>query len=70
MNSRIKTTLAIMLALTMTSTMAMANDIPNGEDVTVGSGAEYEIEYTGSVMLGPGFVVERGASFLATPSDY
>ena len=31
MNSRIKTTLAIMLALTMTSTMAMANDIPNGE---------------------------------------
>ena len=39
-------------------------------DVTIKSGTEYEIEYKGSVTLGPGFSVEKGATFTATPSEY
>ena len=39
-------------------------------DVTVKNGAEYEIEYKGSVTLGPGFKVEKGATFIVKPSEY
>ena len=39
-------------------------------DVTISSGAEYEIEHKGFVMLGPGFMVENGATLSITPSDY
>lgn len=39
-------------------------------DVTVKSGADYEIEASGEVFLGGGFSVERGASFSVMPSTY
>ncbi len=39
-------------------------------DVTVKSGADYEIEAAGEVFLGGGFSVERGASFSVVPSTY
>ena len=39
-------------------------------DVTVKSGAEYEVEASGEVTLGGGFNVERGALFTIKPSTY
>ena len=57
----------------------MASDVVAGSnvdanrtagDVTIKSGTEYEIEYKGSVTLGPGFKVEKGAAFTVTPSEY
>ena len=39
-------------------------------DVNVKSGADYEIEASGEVILGGGFNVERGASFSVIPSTY
>ena len=39
-------------------------------DVTVKSGADYEIEASGEVFLSGGFSVERGASFSVMPSTY
>ena len=61
------------------SQYVIANDVVAGNhvdtgrtagDVTVKSGVEYEIEYKGSVTLGPGFKVEKGATFSVTPSEY
>lgn len=39
-------------------------------DVTVKSGADYEIEASDEVILDGGFSVERGASFSVMPSTY
>lgn len=39
-------------------------------DVTIKSGVEYEIEYKGEITFGPGFAVDKGATFTVTPSDY
>ena len=39
-------------------------------DVTVKSGADYEIEASDEVILGGGFNVERGASLSIFPSTY
>ncbi|MBQ3730295.1 MAG: hypothetical protein IJS04_03375 [Muribaculaceae bacterium] len=39
-------------------------------DVTVSSGAEYEIEASGTVTLEGGFSVEKGATFAVYPSCF
>ena len=36
----------------------------------IAEGSEYEIETKGQVVLGPGFMVEKGALFSVTRSDY
>ena len=36
----------------------------------IAKGSEYEIETKGQVVLGPGFLVEKGALFSVTQSDY
>lgn len=39
-------------------------------DVVIKSGVEYEIEHNGTVVLAPGFKVEKGAKFATIRSDY
>lgn len=39
-------------------------------DVTIKKGAEYEVDYSGEVLLAPGFTVEHGATFSAVARDY
>lgn len=39
-------------------------------DVTIPSGVEYEMEFTGKVILSPGFEVKKGGSLSVTVSDY
>ena len=61
------------------SQYVIANDVYAGRnvdpnrtagDLTIAKGSEYEIETKGQVVLGPGFMVEKGALFSVTQSDY
>ena len=61
------------------SQYVIANDVYAGRnvdtnrstgDLTIAAGSEYEIETKGQVVLGPGFMVEKGALFSVTQSDY
>ncbi len=47
------------------STLAIGKNVDSGRtqgSVTIGSGAEYEVEATGDVLLGDGLIVEDGAT--------
>ena len=47
------------------STLAVGKNVDSGRtqgSVTIGSGAEYEVEATGDVLLGDGLIVEDGAT--------
>lgn len=61
------------------SQYVIANDVYAGRnvdsnrtigDLTITDGIEYEIDAKGSVVLAPGFTVEKGALFSVTRSDY
>ena len=39
-------------------------------DVIIPTNVNYEMEYTGDVLLAPGFTVEKGATLSVVPSDY
>ena len=61
------------------SQYVIANDVYAGRnvdtnrtagDLIIAEGSEYEIETKGQVVLGPGFMVEKGALFSVTQSDY
>ena len=39
-------------------------------DVVIPTNVSYEMEYTGNVLLAPGFTVEKGATLSIVPSDY
>ena len=61
------------------SQYVIANDVIAGRnvdsnrtagDLTIASGVDFEIDAKGSVILAPGFTVEKGALFSVTRSDY
>ena len=61
------------------SQYVIANDVYAGRnvdtnrtagDLIIAEGSEYEIETKGEVVLSPGFMVEKGALFSVTQSDY
>ena len=61
------------------SQYVIANDVWVGENVdsgrtsgnlTIAAGVEYELDAKGQVVLAPGFIVEKGALFSVTQSDY
>lgn len=65
-----QTLLFLLLAMIgMTQVLAHDSGCTRG-DVTVKSGADYEIEASDEVILDGGFSVERGASFSVMPSTY
>ena len=39
-------------------------------DVVIPANVNYEMEFTGNVLLAPGFTVEKGATLSVVPSDY
>ena len=65
-----QTLLFLLLAMIgMTQVLAHDSGCTRG-DVTVKSGAEFEIEAKGTVMLQDGFMVEKGATFAVYPSSF